>query len=433
MKKAWLERAALAAIIIGIITGQKVLDGAINLRIYTFVVMAVFVFRLEYIAGIISKNTRLWLFLFLFLLAGLASMLEALNLEMGIKQIVLISTFMLVPLAMTALIIKRPENIFVSSWWLIFGTFIANVNGYIDPFYRFRAMGWVTNFGRPQSFFTESNEYGQFMVMAWGYLLAMSTLRSATPRMRKIGLWSGLLMFPVFLINNSRGSYLGFALECLLVGWLLFKDGSSRYFLKVASIGTAIFVGALLLTYSIANMVPTAFGTTVAELVIDRFVNFGNSEDKTTQMRADQQRSGYQALLEHPWTGAGLGNIMYYLNDRIELENSGVQKGPMATTAFWLTDLLGETGIFGTLAMGLVIFVLIQQGYRNHAYFRGSRLECFATGCFLSFPGMILNGVSYPPIYLSFFWLNVGLSAQLSYLRETGARFDRDPGPRGFC
>lgn len=422
MKIAWLERAALVAIILGIITGVKVLGGAINLRVYTFVVLGVFFLRLEYMAAIIGRNPRLWLSLFLFLIACMVSLFQAINIEMGIKQITLFSTFMLVPLAMTALVIKHPTNVNVTLFCVVFGAFIANVNGYIDPFYRYQALGWATAFGRPQSFFTEANEYGQFMVMIWGYLLAMMVLRSTVPRTRAAGILSAMLMFPVFLINNSRGSYLGFVLECLLVGWLVFRAESRRYFMKVAMLGTGLALGALLVSYSVASMIPMINGGTVAEWIIFRLANSGTSEDATTHLRAAQQQSGYRALLDNPMTGAGLGNLMYYLNDRIDLDNSGVQKGPLTTTAFWLTDLLGETGLLGTFAMGLVLLVLIHQAYRNYLFLKGGSLECMAAGSFLSLNGMLINGVSYPPIYLSFFWLNVGMCLQLSYLRETGAR-----------
>jgi len=419
---AWLEKAALAAIILGIITGAKVLGGNINLRVYTFVVLAVFFLRLEFMAAIIGRNPRLWLSLFSFLMACLASMFNAVNLEMGMKQIVLISTFMLVPLAMTALIIKRPGNVSIILFWVVLGAFIANVNGYIDPFYRYKAQGWLTGFGRPQSFFTEANEYGQFMVMIWGYFLAMIVLRSSSKRLRRAGLLSALLMFPVFLINNSRGSYLGFALECILIGWLLFRSEPFRYFFKVSALGLGLMVGSMVMAYGIASLIPTINGDTVADWIVGRMLSFTSGDDPTTQLRASQQRSGYQAMLDHPLTGAGIGNLMYYLNERTELAESGVQKGPTATSAFWLTDLLGETGLFGTLAMGLVIAVLIWQAYRNYLFQRGGPLECMAAGSFLSINGMLLNGVSYPPIYLSFFWLNVGMCVQLSYLREIGYR-----------
>jgi O-antigen ligase len=428
LKLGSIEKALIAIIILSLITGTKLLGGVVNIRIYTLLVFAIFVIRIEVIPAVIGKNSAFWLPLFGFLIACMASIMGAINPLNTVKQLVLVATFLMIPLTMAALVYKRPENIQGTLFWLMIGAFVANINGYLDPFYRFKAMGWGGFFGRPQSFFAEGNEYGQFMVMIWGYLLAMLMLRGASGKVKFWAAMSSIFMFPLFMINNSRGSFLGFALQCMLIGWLLLQAGPRRYFLKIATTGSIAFILVLGLSYFVASRVPVMFDRTVADIVLERLSSFGTSNDETTQIRVGQQKAGFTAFLENPITGTGLGNILYYLNDRSDLEEEGgVIKAPTATTAFWLTDLLGETGILGTSVMGIVILVLVRQAYGNYRFFRTDPTAYIAAGNFLSLCGMLLNGVSYPPIYLSFFWLNVGICMQLSYIREIGGTLL--PGP----
>ena len=434
MSRRAIEQGILGLIILTLITGTKLFGGAVNVRIYTLVVCLVFLWRIDTIPLAISANSKLWLPLLGFFLAIVISIPSAINPLNTFKQLILVTTFFMIPMTMVAMLYRRPENFRSTVFWLLLGAFIANINGYLDPFYRFKAMGWGGFFGRPQSFFAEGNEYGQFMVMIWGYLVALILLRGAPGKQRLWAILSAMFMFPLFIINNSRGSFLGFILQCLLVSWLIYRSSPLRDFLKVVVSGTLILMLLIGGSFFIASRVPVMFDRTVADIVLERLTSFGTSEDETTQIRVEQQKSGLNAFLEHPVTGTGLGNILYYLNDRSELEEvGGVVKGPTATTAFWFTDLLGETGILGTAAMCIVVFVLIKQAFRNYALARGGPGEHIAAGNFLSLCGMLLNGISYPPIYLAIFWLNVGLCAQISFLTTRGSRdalSPKEPAPR---
>lgn len=420
MRIASVEKALLALIILGIITGMKVLGGAINLRIYTFVVLVVFLVRIDRMGPIISGNGKFWLPTFLFVGSCGFSAFEVINHDMFMKQLVLLCTFLLIPLAMVALVNKRSGNLDGTLTWLVLGGMVANVNGYLDPFYRFKSMGWAGAYGRPQSFFTEANEYGQFMVLLWGYLLAMLVLPGLSRRIRTWGILSSALMFPVFMINNSRGSYLGLAVQGLVATVILFLTASRRTFVKVMASGALALALLLGGSYWFATLVPVAPGWTLADFLIQRTLAVKSTDDPTVSLRSYQQAQGYQAFLDNPLTGTGLGNIMYYLNERTELDETGILRGPIATTSFWLTDLLGETGLLGTVSMILAMLALLAQAWRNFRWFGSSAEGVLSVGNFMSILGMLVNGVSYPPIYLTFFWLNVGVTLQLTHVRVSG-------------
>jgi O-antigen ligase len=282
-------------------------------------------------------------------------------------------------------------------------------------------------FYRPISFFSEGNEFGQFIIFSASMFIACS-LYARRRWIKWCSLFALVVALPILLVNASRGTILAMIVVGLLVLRVnrKLRTGSIRMGKKLAAFALFLALGTAGVTYLVVPNIPTFGGfanSSALDWAVGRILNTGSETDRTLFGRLEQAWEGARVSLENPVFGVGYGNVFTIL-DQVYLEQThvnpedtgiaGIPNTGNATTANFLVDVAAETGLIG---LGIFLLLLVQVAriaHSNLAAQAGSAELCYALGSYLALWGMLINSLSYSGVGLAMFWLNVGVVLGIS-------------------
>jgi O-antigen ligase len=245
----------------------------------------------------------------------------------------------------------------------------------------------------------DSNHYAAALVMLFPFVYHRTLTCGRTAASFAAILCFGIVMSIV--IANSRGGFIGLmALSVLIL--LFLKEGRTRNILLIVTL--------ILLVLSFAK-----------ENQIDRLAGVfdaGHAElrDNSENMRIQNWTLAYQLFLEHPLTGIGPGNFVYYSGERVEGLGYGV--AGHVTHSLWF-EMLSAGGLLVCVPFVIMLVRVFYSSQRlAREYMRAGNREIalyiyipmFALGGFLT-ASTFIDRMVYEPIY----WC-IGLGAVHRYL-----------------
>ncbi len=272
--------------------------------------------------------------------------------------------------------------------------------------------GSLTNFAyhfaRPTSFFAEPNEFGLFLVFAFGFVCAL--LLSS----KKISLWIILALIIANVIPNmSRGSWLGMIVSILVILYFAHTKGIYKVNIIKGTIILAAVAGIVIGSLSMmSKIIPTKYQSNIEKIVNERARSLFSASDPTRDIRYQSNLAALDAFWKHPFVGRGLGNAFVILEKKYDNKEAGITDIPpiiTATSSNFISDLAVETGLFGLGSFLVFVFMVLRQGLRRIREVKNRQTLVIMIGAFASFVGIIVNGLTYAMHMLPFFWITAGI------------------------
>jgi O-antigen ligase len=272
-------------------------------------------------------------------------------------------------------------------------------------------------YSRPRSFFVEPNEFGVFLVFAYGYIFAeyYSMIRIVNRRML-LGLL--LLIFILIIPNMSRGSWIGMLVATGIV--VIYEHRARIRQLNVMRMTRLIVFSTVLLVsllFIISKVVPTKWNTTVSQIIFIRMGDLLKGNDPTYLIRKESNKIAIEAMIQKPLTGIGIGSIFTLYDKKNQNMNTTVIRE--ATSSNFVSDVAAETGVpgIGALLMFIVsIFLAVTFTIKCIA---DKEIQVIFIGALASFTGLIVNGMTYAVHMLPFMWISAGILCGMGLYRKT--------------
>lgn len=263
---------------------------------------------------------------------------------------------------------------------------------------------------RPKSLFEEQNEFGLFLVFVLGYVF--SEIRSRIKIVNKILLWLTLLLIVFILISNmSRGSWIGATVVMFVVLYyqhkykireLTFTDSIKTFGSMICLIMFVLFLVVKLFFLSTPDI--------TWQILLRAVTIFSEEDFGTFLIRLNASSKALEAMLSHPFTGIGFGNIgVIYGLDNISMLNFGLPQGIIVTSTNFLLDIGAETGVIGFLSVIIFLLVVFVKGTKTIHNIKDKKIQTILIGALSSYVGIIVNGLSYASHMLPFLWISAAI------------------------
>jgi O-antigen ligase len=257
------------------------------------------------------------------------------------------------------------------------------------------------------------NEYGILFSMFTPFLLVPLVASGGRRIFAALAL---LTVWGAAAINGSRGSWVSMAVGTLCF-FLLYSMATRRKVVPLVGLGLLLGVFALALV-----LAPPKFLGSVSERA-DTFQDL--DQDKSVNTRKFQVRKGWRLFVQHPFTGVGLGGFNKFVVD-VDSDREDVSKAALSARSSHNAYIafLAETGLAGSVPLGLLLLVLGWRGCRA-ALRLGRRGQIWALGVYISFLSMSLHLWVLHGIYNTSTWVIYGLTAGMISVAARAA-----PGPQ---
>lgn len=399
--------------------------GVMNVKLYEILLLvSLCYFVVVALEGKRIKINKMYLSLIaLFLLIVLSSFLNANYPIVSVKQSFLLSVFICLSILIIVFVDTKTSLMMLYKCVLFVGFILlflelVRVMGLGNSTSKFANGTYF--FYRPKSFFSEANEFGQYLV----FLISFSAVPIiARVKMIKPFLQITISVLALFLIipNMSRGSWFGCiiglfsAIVCMqMVGLIRVKITMVlKFIIVIVGLVASIFV-------IIPNVFPVKYTSNINSVIISRVTSFYLLKDATVDDRYSFNMAGLNAFKTHPIIGIGFGNIFSEIPYGYDetTSNQLIPKIGNATTANFAVDILAETGLFGLGLFVTIILYSIIVNYYNAKYLRDAQLRILSIGCIASIIGLSVNGISYASHMLPFLWICFGLTYALQKSRH---------------
>ncbi|MDD5491403.1 MAG: O-antigen ligase family protein [bacterium] len=396
--------------------------GPVHIKAYQVVLLTLMIVL---VIHTIREGSKLFLpkgyggILCLFMLSLILSFINCIYPAVLIKQLFLLSIYILLMLAIINII--KNKNILVSL------SSIIVVSAYAACLYSILLILHVIpnslsnltyHFVRPTSFFAEPNEFGLFLVFVFGFVFA---LLLAT---KKVRFWIIFALIIANIIPNmSRGSWLGMMVSMGIIVYFFNVKNIYKTDIIRATLVFLVVVGMISIALTtMSRLIPTKYKSSVEEIVQERATSLFSASDPTRDIRYQSNLAALDAFWEHPFVGRGLGNAFVILEKKYDNKDISLTELPpivAATSSNFISDLAIETGLFGLVSFLCLIHAVIKQGLRNIRSTKDRQSMIIAIGAFASFIGIIINGLTYAMHMLPFFWITAGiLSIRITQISE---------------
>jgi O-antigen ligase len=264
--------------------------------------------------------------------------------------------------------VKRLQRLFLLLTIFGFGfAFFAILQSVLNPSKIYGI--YDVAFGAPFGSFVNRNNFAAYMAMAVALPLGLIFVGAVPKDKRLLYLTAIALMGIALLLSGSRGGFVAFIAEVILLFFLTRSSTTKKglalrvaliVFLIVAIIGGSIFVGG--------------------DSSLTRFVETASSEDFTTD-RSHIWSVTAKVIAANMPLGAGMGafGVAYTPFDSL----SGLARVEQAHNDY--LQVLADAGIPGLLLGGMFLFLFFRYGFRSmkieNTFRRGIALGAFA-GCF---------------------------------------------------
>jgi O-antigen ligase len=365
-----------------------------------------------------------------YFIAIILSGLNAIDHGIWFKRLVLNASFLLLFIVVSQSV-KSKNSYIVAKAIIIFGV-LFSVLGILDLyFYNFNrqifdilhsfdssnidgnselaSYGLIT---RARGFANEANEFSQYLIIPFGFILAELALTSRSNKTIFYLIVALVIVLFAQLASLSRGGLLGFMSQVL---FLLFIKQKYKYSQTHKRSFFAIMISIITIGSALVLIYQSYFEGDLIAVVLERVFTTNSSDDWTTNERLSTIYAGLD-LIQNSITnfifGVGAGN----------LDVSIVSE---ATTTNQFIDIFAETGVIGLVLFSFfVAYLLINSSVviiANRTLF-DNRSNTSFVGSYLSFIGMLFGGLTYSTHALFFFWLIAGLLTSFTTSKLAAAR-----------
>ncbi|SNX29604.1 O-antigen ligase like membrane protein [Polynucleobacter meluiroseus] len=412
----------LLIISIGLSTISIGFIGGVFLRIWEVLLLLILIIRLAHLRKF-SLSIRIPIFiLILFYIQIFLSCFNSLDAQLSLKRLIYVSLMII----LCIFISNKNNNLYYKSFikTIILSGVFFSIIGLFDLFayknspviyhliHQFdnsqqilinnaSGLDLYNSLLRSRGFFSESNEFSLYLIMPFGFILAMFSVKKLRRPIKFFLILSAVILIMTQISTLSRGGILAYIAEIItlmiVVNIWKINDLSHRdplFFKKLMQLVIIfLMVGIIfLLNNEIKNLIST---------MLDRIITTNTGEDWTTDIRLANYLKAIQVNLTSPgsfFIGIGIG----------ALGSSLVNE---STTTNQFLDIMVETGVIGLFLYLSMIFFLIKRSYyffSNRSLKISDNHLVFMTGSFLTFIGLLVSGMTYPTHMLFFSWMTIG-------------------------
>jgi len=305
----------------------------------------------------------------------------------------------------------------IARWilWVVLGTSVISLaEGMLGPLGLFPTRGSGSRLSGP---FRQTNQLASYLRMTmpllWGALALRPTLRWETLALAG----STVASMAVVALTSSRSNILLTAGELLLCAaaalWLTRRVGLRVYWRPVALVLLLVPLGVL----SVPWVAPHYWATFLRRVLplFEGLLSGGGGwssalpSTREAAFSAANWSMAWQAFCDNPFLGVGIGNfrLQYEIVEGMQYEVHSLYFG-----------ILAETGIFGLVAVLVLLAILVMYAWR---LLRAARPPIWVTvGLVVALAGSLVGGVWIRFLRTREFWLLSGL-----LLAQYGCSFPR--------
>jgi len=299
---------------------------------------------------------------------------------------------------------------------IIFMGIIASLWGFIEVIFGFgTGSKWYGVISRADSFFGEPNEFSQYLVLPFGYLISKIFISSSLKNAKGLyKYWIFLLIIIMAqLLSFSRGGILAFLFQMLFLFYLSSRVGLFSALIPKIMLSTILLFIFIILTMNV-EIVPNFTITDGLELILFRVTNTLSSSDASLNERFLAYKLGLSDItssLNYFLLGSGRGSLAYKMGE-INYRFEGV-----GTTSNYIIDIISETGFLGFLSFLFLIFKVFIRGVINfkEIFFHNSvNYNIIYLGSIISMFGLLIGGITSATHLHVFFWFILGIIYSLN-------------------
>lgn len=260
------------------------------------------------------------------------------------------------------------------------------------------------------------NRFAQIMMML--VPLAMFRFwgeRSMTPRL--IAAVATVLISAAALLTFSRGAAVAYGLMILA---LIFVRQIKIYQFAILLVGLLL---VLALVPNVGGRLVKLSDLSPAGFFSDEQSGGIESADSSTKSRVTQMLAAILMFADNPITGVGPGMYARHYQEYARIVGLKV-KTTDRQSHFLYGGIAAETGIFGLVTFGLIIFVTMRDLWRTRKRWKRERPDYshMATGIMLAVFTYLITGIFLHFAYVRFFWIVMGIAgaAVQVYQSEAG-------------
>ena len=370
------------------------------------------------------------IFLLGFLITGLISLIQAINLHRGFVFFLSIAYVFVVFIVTRYLMMQKTFYQMKIVKFLCITFFITSVLGiyqYLGQIFGLSGAATFArepyrigafNFPRIESTMYEPMYLANFMVLP--VILVLIMIIKDIKLIAKKWLYGLLILFgTVFVLTLSRGGYL--ALAVALVGLLFYtwrELNLKKIIYLVIAGGMVLGISFVLVTFSgwyypkyvakpKVNISGTIQATKEEVSSVKSFVNHSkNTKDGSISDRTWRNQTALEVWRSSPIIGVGLGNYGPYV-----VKNMGdTERYKIVLNVYY--ELLAETGIIG-FSMLIVFWGYIFWMACRFLKIVQNNEKWIVAAIFMALVGMMVQWASFSPLYIAHLWFVFGLLAGL--------------------
>ena len=259
------------------------------------------------------------------------------------------------------------------------------------------------------------NRFAQIMVM----LVPLAMFRFWGERRLGLRLVAGaavVLISAAALLTFSRGAVVAYGL--MIVALILVRQIKIYQF-------AILLVGLLL----VLTLVPNVGGRLVKLSDLNPAAFFSEeqsggieSADSSTKSRVTQMMAAVLMFADNPITGIGPGMYPSHYHEYAKIVGLKV-KTTDRQSHFLYGGIAAETGIFGILTFGAILFVAMRDLWRTRKRWKRERPEYahMATGLMLAIFTYLITGIFLHFAYIRFFWMVMGVAGAAVHIYQNEA------------
>jgi O-antigen ligase len=438
-KPFWIGKIPLTGILIGLsaifaslgtISLYKL--GSMHLKVYELIlIIVIMLLTIKMLEGKNVIINRTYLFLLgAFISITIFSIGNAEYPFVAAKQIFLLLIYVLLSISIVVSCSNRQSVLFIYQ-----GLIYISIALFVVELFHLLTLGNSSEkygsgsyyFYRPRSFFSEANEFGQYLVFVIG-LIVPQLISKKTLLNQKLLLLCFFLDLFLLIPNMSRGSWLGAMAIVVVSIFCLYRTGKIKIKAK-SIIKIILLLGIIMIAFImiIPKIIPVRSTDSIYSVIKARIASFLIFNDETVSERYSFNLIGLHCLEKNPFLGIGFGNVFSVLPFGFD-PATGNRKIPEignATTANFIIDIAAETGILGISCFLLLLLHAIVTGFKNIRKAKDDNLMIMSTGATVATIGLAVNGISYASHLTPFLWLSIGMTYSLQKIirKETVVMF----------
>lgn len=355
----------------------------------------------------ITPNALVWPLVF-FLLAGLLSIFNAEFQSRAIQVFIFVLFTALLFFATVSLVNskERFQIVIKVIYWSAIITclfalyqFAADILGFGEYTGLKKGYGKETlGFPRVQAFSQEPLYLANLLFIPLGLFCGMYLEKIDHIIKRKnLLLMIGLITL-VILLTVSRGAYLGLAAFCVIFALLLAGRIFTVRYIVIGIISVTLIVSATLGIMKIAS--PTAYEKYIEHVAVEDY-----GEGESTEARLAAWYDAYDAYLEKPVFGIGLGNFGPWVKNYPDPES--VEGWDIVNNEY--LEILAETGLVGFITFTIFLLVIIIRSFIAYFKTKNSFNRAILVGLIAAVVAIFTQYNFFSTLYIIHIWVALGL------------------------